>query len=544
MGEPRPFSIDIAVVCLVDSPVLLEQFTAAADRAEGLCGLDCEWHPGERLVSIMQVAIEGQAWVLDLQWAREAQETRVAEAVTKLFQSPSVTKLGFAFGEDLSRLANSVPSCGGYTWLVHPYIELQLDSRGLASMMHSEVGLTLDKTLQCSAWGARPLSPSQLRYAAADAMCLTHLFKVLTDRVVPGKLLPRCVHELAHKGDPTTLGIDEVREAAQVSGLESRFEASSCGCDVEQGNVVCFVVKPDRRPVAVVTKSDMKISLDALAHHLGVNKARISMASAAECVRLFGFQPGNLPPIGLRPGVDTWLDFELKSSVGDICFSSGSPDVNLICTWKALEGLLGVGRLLKTQLWPSVGIATKVRQMARGDVPLRFVCVDPALNRLVQRLRVLDLDVVSLSGGRGADTREKKVTQLHEVGKLQQLDTDLVCEAVTLTSSRAAVELRRGATYKICGATLEEQFCEILAVFAVDGRRRLETSLDHRCHNCNSKLESASYEQIVQRNFKTAEVRDEYHLCSNTACEMQYWHSKTYKELRNEVRDLVLNAWF
>ncbi len=46
---------------------------------------------------------------------------------------------------------------------------------GLSALCDAQLGLPLDKQLQCSAWGKRPLSSDQLRYAAADAACLLAL---------------------------------------------------------------------------------------------------------------------------------------------------------------------------------------------------------------------------------------------------------------------------------------------------------------------------------------------------------------------------------
>jgi len=47
---------------------------------------------------------------------------------------------------------------------------------GLSGLVEAHLGgLPLDKALQCCEWEARPLSPAQLDYAAADAVCLLHL---------------------------------------------------------------------------------------------------------------------------------------------------------------------------------------------------------------------------------------------------------------------------------------------------------------------------------------------------------------------------------
>jgi hypothetical protein len=46
---------------------------------------------------------------------------------------------------------------------------------GLSNTVGFLLGLRLDKRLQCSDWGERPLSAAQLSYASVDAHCLTRV---------------------------------------------------------------------------------------------------------------------------------------------------------------------------------------------------------------------------------------------------------------------------------------------------------------------------------------------------------------------------------
>jgi len=52
----------------------------------------------------------------------------------------------------------------------------------LTGLVELVLGLPLDKTQQCSSWGARPLLPLQLRYAAADAHALVAVYQALQGR--------------------------------------------------------------------------------------------------------------------------------------------------------------------------------------------------------------------------------------------------------------------------------------------------------------------------------------------------------------------------
>ena len=54
---------------------------------------------------------------------------------------------------------------------------------GLAALLAKEADVTLDKRHQRADWGHRPLTPSQIAYAAADTAYLRHLSRRLRDRL-------------------------------------------------------------------------------------------------------------------------------------------------------------------------------------------------------------------------------------------------------------------------------------------------------------------------------------------------------------------------
>jgi ribonuclease D len=60
---------------------------------------------------------------------------------------------------------------------------LYLPSYGLLGVVEELFGVALDKSLQKSAWGRRPLSPAQLAYAAADAYWTLRAYHVLRARL-------------------------------------------------------------------------------------------------------------------------------------------------------------------------------------------------------------------------------------------------------------------------------------------------------------------------------------------------------------------------
>ncbi|XP_040081584.1 exonuclease mut-7 homolog [Oryx dammah] len=170
-------------------------------------GVDLEWRPsfgagGRPRVSLMQVAVEGRVFLLDLPRLSSpagGQAPRAfSQLVSRLLSDPSITKLGYGMAGDLRSLGVSYPALaqagqqlqGGLDLLqVHrqmrvagrpaPAVDGAAGPRGLSLLVQQVLGKPLDKTQQLSNWDRRPLGEGQLVYAAADAYCLLEVFWAL-----------------------------------------------------------------------------------------------------------------------------------------------------------------------------------------------------------------------------------------------------------------------------------------------------------------------------------------------------------------------------
>ena len=102
-------------------------------------------------------------------------------------RAPTVPKLGFAMQEDLRRVEAALP---GATEGAEALFDLQDGATralgfpkrkvvGLAAACESLLSMLVDKTEQTSDWSARPLTASQLAYAATDASVLIPLASAL-----------------------------------------------------------------------------------------------------------------------------------------------------------------------------------------------------------------------------------------------------------------------------------------------------------------------------------------------------------------------------
>eukprot|EP00798_Chlamydomonas_sp_ICE-L_P025731 gene25731-11390_t len=165
-------------------------------------GMDCEWQPGPRggadyPVSLMQLATASHAFLLDLQTlcrsgmgeaeGMDETEAEVNSIIRELFMDKSIPIIGFGLRTDLNKLAESFPHMPCF-WAAESIVDLKAllpsvfpgsphlaQSIGLSKLASCLIGKKVDKSEQCSEWAVRPLTQSQMEYAALDAAVLLAL---------------------------------------------------------------------------------------------------------------------------------------------------------------------------------------------------------------------------------------------------------------------------------------------------------------------------------------------------------------------------------
>lgn len=145
--------------------------------------------------SLLQIATRDAAgkeevFVLDL---LSMQPKVYNSALSDVFLSKSVVKLGQGFYQDLRELSESYPkaTCFRVVKSVVEVNDLSVALIGggghyplsLQKLVFLYLHRKLTKTQQTSNWNRRPLAASQLHYAAADALVLIHLFDELMQRI-------------------------------------------------------------------------------------------------------------------------------------------------------------------------------------------------------------------------------------------------------------------------------------------------------------------------------------------------------------------------
>jgi ribonuclease D len=146
-----------------------------------------------------------------------------------LLANPSVTKVFHAARQDVEIFVHrfdAVPT---------PLFDTQVaamvagfgDQVGYDALVSNLTSGSIDKAHRFSDWAARPLSPAQLTYAAADVTWLRPVYRRLRDRLVEERRLSWVAEEMAILTNPATYRTDPETawERLKVRGNNRRFLA-------------------------------------------------------------------------------------------------------------------------------------------------------------------------------------------------------------------------------------------------------------------------------------------------------------------------------
>ncbi|KAJ1650356.1 hypothetical protein IWQ61_008822 [Dispira simplex] len=227
-GEIRYYHLSHNVkVYWVDSLSALDKISKVAQQSRQVA-VDCEWtipagfaldqwpaftHPNEPgplkdELSLCQLAFDAGPTVFLVDIPSLLAQPEIATACSDLLRdilgNINLLKVTYAFVNDWQVLQPTFRWPGGMSTQVTPHCDLMnfpvpsvsftskerrsqdykvySQQKGLARLVRSTLGTYLDKEQQSSDWARRPLSKAQLRYAAADVVCLLNVLKSFVDR--------------------------------------------------------------------------------------------------------------------------------------------------------------------------------------------------------------------------------------------------------------------------------------------------------------------------------------------------------------------------
>ncbi len=249
--------------------------------SEGLLGLDTEtfWEGAGKptRLSLVQIAAPGRDVIV-----ADALATGV-EPLRPLLESPEVKLVAHnaRFDEGVLRGAG-VETRGLIDTLSLSRFALSLTSYSLASVTEHLFGLPLDKTLQRSNWHRRPLTRSQLEYAAKDARIVLDVYEELRRRLEEEGRLELALRVSELKPSAPREGGKPRQKRAPLPPLELSAEEKRVVKDLKKWRMECartrrvpvYMVCPDRTLEHLARERPE--TLEALANIYGLGAAKIN----------------------------------------------------------------------------------------------------------------------------------------------------------------------------------------------------------------------------------------------------------------------------
>jgi len=315
-------------------------------------------------------------------------------------------------------------------------------------------------------------------------------------------------------------------------------------------------------PVLLMLRGSDRVDLRLVASHFGVAKRKVRLATPEECVRIFGYPPGSMPPVGLRDcaanagassgnaPIPALMDAAVRAlGARDVYPGAGAPDLVFRCPADLLAEATRADVLAlaepgkKTNVGPTPRpfsapaarpeAPTTSAEVVGASVAKRFVA-DGALGRLARWLRALGVDAEHVPAGAAG-----------EYGALLRLAREE--NRVVLTRDRRVTRRREFrddvGVFVVEPDDPREQLRFVAARFGLTFERgRLLT----RCAKCNGEVERkltpgevAAHPRIPAKVKRAAE---DFWACGR--CAKVYWIGpKSHKAMdfiREDLMDMLV----
>ncbi|MDZ4767035.1 MAG: YbaK/EbsC family protein [Chloroflexota bacterium] len=127
--------------------------------------------------------------------------------------------------------------------------------------------------------------------------------------------------------DDVQAALDRLDAGIQIRFFEtttatSQQAADAIGCELGQiVKSICFIVSATQ-PVVVLTSGDQRVDDRKIAVLYSVGRKQVRTATPDECITIWGYAPGGVPPLGYRTaGIAVYIDDSLKRY--DLVYAAG-----------------------------------------------------------------------------------------------------------------------------------------------------------------------------------------------------------------------------
>ncbi|OQR83434.1 hypothetical protein THRCLA_10941 [Thraustotheca clavata] len=499
------------------------------DNVKHYVGLDLEWKPvfeksDTCLASLLQIASEKIVFLIDL-IAIEALPLGFT-TLTWLFNNPSLIKVGFGFRNDLRVLHDTFPDLVPQLTITSllEYDTVSAAAKSLSESVEIGLGKPLNKTCQLSNWDRRPLTKDQISYAALDAWCLVELAKTWpnpinlteislsssTESSTEKRALRQARYSLLdNEADDENNPVLELVQSCSLSSDVEIMDVASIphSTDIVHANSLC--VFANDQPMVVLIRQNKKLDLGRLAKVTGTSRRSVRLAKPHECMEIFGYKPGTVPPIAHKNEVPLLIDSCLEKA-NLLIVGAGAPHLVMQLSLSTLEQLYSGPKFEIVEL-----SKPQVIQERQSDkfAEVKFL-VDVDLSKMARWLRMRGVDCV--------------VYEQNGDDRSGILDQAIAEERILLTSDQKLAQRRTAAAcFYVTSTDPRKQFQEIIHHFGIGTNMSsvVPRFVHPRCAQCNGDeftlvdREVAQTKQYIQPS--TLEAISDYWVCNS--CEKVYW---------------------
>lgn len=211
----------------------------------------------------------------------DPQKVTSLDPLIALFAAPNILKVFHAARQDMELFWH------GHRMLPAPLFDTQVaapllgyaEQLGYASLVKERLGIDIDKSETRTDWSRRPLTQSQLDYAAADVRHLAELFPKLRDELLQRGRLDWLADDFAVLTDPATYENHPEQAWRRLRGLQ-KFRGPALACAQALAAWREQRAQQENRPRKWVLDDDALMTL-----------ARIKAQSVADLKRVRGLSP-------------------------------------------------------------------------------------------------------------------------------------------------------------------------------------------------------------------------------------------------------------
>lgn len=347
----------------------LEAFVRRAKNAR-LLAIDTEFLREKTYYAklcLLQLATDDEVVIVD------PFEVDDLQVLAPLLRNENIVKLFHAGAQDLEILLREV---GALPW---PLFDTQVAAAllghaqqiGYAALVHAVCGVTLKKTDSFTDWSRRPLSASQLEYAADDVIYLPRVYDYMKKTLEEKGRLSWLEHDFKEMANPAKYTADvrirykRLRRVSQLSRRQlaaAREVAAWRELEAQRRNVPRKWVLTDEQIVEACRREpstiDQLFMVRGMSDRLGTREARAVMSLITSALNA----PSDLWPEPDRcgknePNVDVQIDLmtalvRLRARENDVAFPTLASHDDLI---RVARGYREDVDLLRGWRWEIVG---------------------------------------------------------------------------------------------------------------------------------------------------------------------------------------------